>query len=117
MKRVATVAAYIASAPRASQPLLRQLRRLVRTAAPKAEERISYGMPYYAYHGRLVYFAGYAHHIGLYMLPSSKAFRKSLAKYRTSKATARFPIGRPLPVALVKKLVRARVKENLRRSV
>ena len=57
------VAAYIASAPKASQPMLRQLRKTIRAAAPKAEERISYGMPFYEQQGRLVYFGGYEHHM------------------------------------------------------
>ncbi len=116
-KRPKTVDAYIAAAPKPAQLMLKQLRKAIQAAAPKAEERLSYGMPYYGYHGRLVYFAGYTHHIGLYMLPESRAaFAKEIAKYRTSKATLRFPIGKPLPLSLIKKIVRARVKENLARS-
>jgi uncharacterized protein YdhG (YjbR/CyaY superfamily) len=107
------VDAYIAAAPNKAQPMLRQLRHVIKGAAPKAEEKISYGMPYYAYHGRLVYFAAHTNHVGLYVLGEAKdIYAKELQKYMTSKSTARFPIGQPLPVTLIKKLVKARVKEN-----
>jgi len=107
------VSAYIAAAPAKARPMLRQLRRTIRAAAPKAEERLSYRMPYYHHHGRLIYFAAYSQHVGLYVMGgSTKTFADELKPYRTSKATLRFPIGSAIPVALVKKLVKARVKEN-----
>ena len=107
-----SVDAYITAAPRAAQPKLRQLRRMIRAAAPDAEERISYGMPFYAYHGRLVYFAAFKNHVGVYALVGEKNVPKELKPYMAAKATVQFPLDQPLPVALVQKLVRARVKQN-----
>jgi uncharacterized protein YdhG (YjbR/CyaY superfamily) len=105
------VDAYIAAAPKAAQPLLRQLRDLIRSAAPKAEERISYGMPYYRYHGHLVYFSIFKNHIGVY--PGGYADKHpEMKKYMTSKGTYRFPLDQPLPVALIRRFVKTRVSEN-----
>ena len=107
------VDAYIATAPKPVQPMLRQLRRVIRAAAPRADERISYGIPCYEQHGRVVYFAGYKGHVGLYIVGrAKKAYAKELKKYVTSKSTVRFPIGDPLPVTLIRNVVKARVKEN-----
>ena len=107
------VDAYIAAAPVSAQPILRQLRDVIRTAAPKAEERISYGMPSYDYHGRLVYFAAFENHVGLYAVGQAQdSYTKELSGYMSGKSTARFPIGQPLPVALIRRVVKARVKEN-----
>jgi len=110
-----TVSAYIADAPAPARKMLRELRAAIRSAAPGAEEMISYRMPYYSYHGRLIYFAGYRHHIGVYVMGAArKAYARELQKYQTSKATLHFPIGSPLPLGLVKKLVRHQARENRR---
>ena len=107
------VDAYIEAAPKAAQPMLSQLRELIKAAAPMAEERISYGMPFYEYHGRLVYFGGYRNHVGFYAaIPDKGLYAGELKKYLDAKSTIRFPLGHPLPVALVTKVVKARVKEN-----
>jgi uncharacterized protein YdhG (YjbR/CyaY superfamily) len=108
------VDAYIAKAPMAMQSMLRQLRQAIKTAAPKAEERLSYRMPYYAYHGRLIYFAAHKTHIGMYPIigRAKELYAKDLKPYMAEKATLQFPIGRPLPIALLKKVVKARAKEN-----
>jgi uncharacterized protein YdhG (YjbR/CyaY superfamily) len=109
----AQVDAYIAAAPAPTQPILRQLRDVIRAAAPKADEKISYGMPSYEYHGRLVYFAAFKHHVGLYAVGQQHdSYTKELSGYLSGKSTARFPIGQPLPIALIRKVVEARVKEN-----
>jgi uncharacterized protein YdhG (YjbR/CyaY superfamily) len=109
----AQVDAYIAAAPVPAQPTLRQLRHVIRAAAPKAEERISYGMPSYEYHGRLVYFAAFKNHVGLYAVGNQHdSYTKELSGYLTGKSTARFQIGQPLPVASIRRVVQARVKEN-----
>lgn len=94
--------------------MLRQLRQAIKSAAPKAEEKLSYRMPYYAYHGRLIYFAVHKNHIGMYPIigREKELFAKELKPYLAEKATLRFPIGQPLPVALVKKVVRTRAKQN-----
>ena len=105
------VDAYIAAAPKAAQPRLRQLRKLIQETAPSATERISYGMPYYDHHGPLVYFSAFPNHIGLY--PAGQAERSNeLKEYVTGKGTFRFPMDRPLPVVKITRLIRRRVKEN-----
>jgi uncharacterized protein YdhG (YjbR/CyaY superfamily) len=110
---VADVDGYIAAAPKVAQPTLRELRQLIRAAAPKAEERISYGMPFYAYHGRLVYFACHKNHVGLYAIIKAKdMYAKELQRYLAGQSTLQFRIGPPLPGALIRKVVKARVEEN-----
>jgi uncharacterized protein YdhG (YjbR/CyaY superfamily) len=108
------VDAYIAAAPKATQPMLRELRAAIRSAVPKAEEKISYRMPFYAYHGRLIYFAAHRTHVGMYPIIGREKdlYAKELKPYLAAKATLQFPIGRPLPIALVKKVVRERAKQN-----
>jgi uncharacterized protein YdhG (YjbR/CyaY superfamily) len=108
-----SVDAYITAAPMPAQTILRQLRQVIKAAAPKAEERISYGMPSYDYHGRLVYFAVFKNHVGLYAVGKAQdRYAKELSAYLSGASTARFPIGEPLPVDLIRKVVQARVKEN-----
>ena len=105
------VDAYIAAAPKEARPHLRELRRIVRGAAPEAEERISYRMPYYHLHGRLVYFAAHTNHVGLYALGETyKA--EGLQRYAAAKGTLQFPYGDPLPAAQIERLVKKRVEEN-----
>lgn len=107
------VDAYIAAASEGVRGKLKELRATIRKTAPDAEERISYGMPYYDYKGRLAYFAAFKKHIGLYVpTPVIEEHKSDLEDYETAKATVRFPIDKPLPVALIKKLVKARVKKN-----
>ncbi len=106
------VDAYIAAAPKAVQPMLSQLRQVIRSAAPHAKERISYGMPSYDDHGRLAYFAGYESHVGLYGVAHVAEHDVSVAKYLESQSTLRFPVGQRLPVALIRKLIKARVMQN-----
>ena len=100
------------------QPMLRQLRQAIKSAAPKAEEQISYGMPFYAYHGRLIYFAAHKNHIGMYPIigREKKLYAKELKPYMAEKATLQFPIGQPVPIALVKKVVKERARENEARA-
>jgi len=76
-------------------------------------ERISYGMPYYSYNGRLAYFSLWKEHIGLYIpTPVIKEHESELAAYETTMATVRFPLEEKLPLALVRKLIKARMKRN-----
>ena len=92
---------------------LQLLRKTIKAAAPNAEEVISYQMPAYRFHGMLVYFAGYKNHIGFYPVSSAiKAFNKELSKYKTSKGTIQFPTDKPLPLNLISKMVKFRVREN-----
>jgi uncharacterized protein YdhG (YjbR/CyaY superfamily) len=104
---------YIAGAPKEAQAKLEELRAAIREAAPAAVERISYGMPYYDYKGRLVYFRLAKAHIGLYVpTPVIEEHKSELADYETAKATVRFPLDKRLPITLIKKLVEARMKKN-----
>jgi uncharacterized protein YdhG (YjbR/CyaY superfamily) len=113
MKKAKDVDAYIAGAPKEMQPKLKQLREAIKSVAPKAEEKISYGMPYYGYKGRLIYFAYAKTHIGVYpMPPATEEFSEELKKYHTGKATIRLPLDEELPITLIKKIVKARVAFN-----
>ncbi len=114
MKKTKSVEAYIAGAPGPLRAKLKQMRSAIQKAAPKAEEKISYGMPYYGYKGRLAYFALMKNHIGLYIPPPIlQDHRKELRGYSTStSATLRLPLEKKLPLALIGKLVKARVKYN-----
>jgi uncharacterized protein YdhG (YjbR/CyaY superfamily) len=105
---------YISQFPGNVQALLQKLRAGIKVAAPKAEELISYGMPAFKLNGMLAYFAGYKNHIGFYPTASPiKVFEKELTAYKWSKGAIQFPIDKPLPLALVKKMVQFKVKENL----
>jgi uncharacterized protein YdhG (YjbR/CyaY superfamily) len=113
-----TVDKYIAASPKEVRQLLKQMRATIKAAAPKAEELISYGMPAYKYHDMLVYFAGYKNHIGFYATPTGhKAFIKELAKYKQGKGSVQFPVEEPLPLSLITKIVKFRVKENEEKSL
>ena len=107
------VDAYITAAPKPARPMLRELRRIIRSTVPSAVESLSYRMPYYSYHGRLVYFAAHREHVSLYAWGSAMAeLEKEVAKYQSSKSTLRFPFGTRVPVALIRRLIRARAKAN-----
>ena len=113
MKKAKNVDEYIAKAPKEMRGNLKELRAIIKSAAPQAEERISYGMPYYAYKGRLAYFQFWKKHIGLYVpTPVITEHESELKDYETAKATVRFPLDKKLPVALIRKLIRARVAKN-----
>lgn len=117
MEKPASTVAYIATFPKSTQALLQQVRAIIQKAAPKAEEVISYGMPAYKQEGMLVYFAGYAHHIGFYPTASGiKAFEKEIAKYKHSKGAVQFPLDEPLPAALITRIVKFKLKENLNKA-
>lgn len=113
-KSFKTVDAYIASFPIIVQNTLQELRQTIKKVAPKAEETISYGIPAYTFHGRLVYFAAYENHIGIYPTTETlkQAFTKEIAPYQRGKGTLRFPLDKPLPFDLIKRLVAFRVNEN-----
>ena len=107
------VDAYIAAAPKEIQDKLRELRAIIRETAPAAIECFSYGMPYYEYYGRLIYFRPAKAHIGLYIpTPVLEEHRKELERYETTRATLRLPLDKKIPAALIKKLLRARMKLN-----
>ncbi|RTL61035.1 MAG: DUF1801 domain-containing protein [Sphingobacteriales bacterium] len=109
-----TVDEYIEAAPKAAQPYLKQMRKLIKTTAPKADESVSYGMAAYKYIGKpLVYFAGYEQHIGFYATPTGhEAFKKDLSVYKTGKGSVQFPLDEKLPLKLIERIVKFRLKEN-----
>lgn len=108
------VDAYIASAGAAVQPKLREMRRIIRSAAPSATEKVSYGMPFYEYRGqRLVYFAGYKNHVGVYGLVHVESqVPDQLKEFLDHRSTLRFPLERPLPAPSIRQAIRRRMKEN-----
>ena len=120
MKTAKSVNAYIAAAPPEVRTRLKQLRQAIKRAAPKATERISYGIPFYeyggsGYKGRLIYFAAFKKHIGVFIPPRPSRGYGKLEKYRTAKSSFRFPHDEPLPVGLIGKTVKALVKQVDRR--
>lgn len=111
---IKSVAECIATYPASTQKLLKQVRATIRKAAPKAEEYIGYGMPAYKLNGKpLVYFSGYKGHIGFYATPTGhKEFKIELSKYKQGKGSVQFPIDEPMPLKLIERIVKFRVKEN-----
>jgi uncharacterized protein YdhG (YjbR/CyaY superfamily) len=105
---------YIATFPKNVQHTLRELRSAIKESAPEAEETISYGMPTFKLNGNLVHFAAYEKHIGFYPTASAiLAFKERLSIYKQSKGAVQFPIDGPIPLDIVREMVRFRVKENL----
>jgi uncharacterized protein YdhG (YjbR/CyaY superfamily) len=109
-----TIDDYLAAVPEDKRAALENLRRMIKSAAPKATETISWQMPSFRHQGLLVGFAAFKEHCSLFPMSSTviAAHRKDLAGYATSKGTIRFTVDKPLPAALVKKLVKARIAEN-----
>lgn len=110
-----TVDDYIKSFPQSVQKTLQQVRKTIKSTAPDAIEGISYMMPAYKMNGKpLVYFAGYKNHIGLYATPSGHLeFAKELSKYKQGKGSVQFPLDEPIPLALIRQIVKFRVLETI----
>lgn len=111
-----SIDAYIKSFPTPTQKKLKEVRQIIKTIAPTVQEKISYQMPGFYLNGMLVWFAGYAQHIGFYPGASGIAAfadKFKLAKYKYAKGSVQFPLDKPLPLALIKKIVRFRVQENM----
>jgi len=109
-----TIDEYLAALSDDKRAALEKLRKTIRAAAPKAEEIISYSLPAFRQNGMLVAFGATANHCAFYLMSGSTvaAFKNELKNYDTSKGTIRFQADKPLPAALVRKLVKARIKEN-----
>ena len=108
---------YLAGVPKEARVTLEKLRKTIKAAAPMASESISYQMPMYKHHGMVIGFAAFKDHCSIF--PGAAvmdAHKEELSRYDTSKGTIRFPAGKSLPTALIKKLVKARIKENEARS-
>jgi uncharacterized protein YdhG (YjbR/CyaY superfamily) len=108
---------YIARYPENIRKTLESIRAVIRNAAPEAKEKISYRMPSYTLKGMLVYFAAHTNHLGFYPFKSAiEAFKTELEPYQTSKGTVQFPYNKPLPLNLIKKIIKFRVRENLAKA-
>jgi uncharacterized protein YdhG (YjbR/CyaY superfamily) len=108
---------YIAAFPADVQERLRQMRAVIREAAPEAQEKISYQMPTFFLHGNLVHFAAFKNHIGFYPAPRGiEQFKDELAVYEGAKGSVRFPFDQPLPLDLVRRIVQFRVADQLQNT-
>jgi len=111
--RFETMDQYIAIFPRDVREVLQELRRVIRESAPRAEETISYGIPAFKLNGNLVHFAAWKNHIGFYPGSSAiEAFKDQLSTYKQAKGSVQFPLDKPVPFDLVKRIVKFRVEEN-----
>ncbi len=109
--------AYIALYPPPVQAVLRELRATIRSAAPRAEEAIKYGMPTFVQDGNLVHFGVHKTHIGLYPVPRAVAgFREEIAAYGGEKSTMHLPLEGPVPVDLIRRIVRHQATRNRERA-
>jgi len=114
-KEIKTVDQYIGLFPKDVANKLSVIRGIIHKLAPHAVEAISYNMPAFKLNGILIYFAGYEHHIGLYPMASTiKAFKEELAEYKTSKGTIQIPLDKPLPLPLIRRIVKYRIEESLK---
>ncbi len=117
--KAVNIDAYIATFPEDVQKILEQVRLTARKAAPGVEETISYGMPAFRYKGRiLIYFAGYKNHTGIYATPSGHAaFAKELSKYKQGRGSVQFPLNKPMPLNLIARMVKFRVKQQAEKEI
>jgi uncharacterized protein YdhG (YjbR/CyaY superfamily) len=112
-----TIDEYIAAFPEDVQKVLQEVRSTIKAAAPEAEEKISYQMPAFTYKGNLVYFAAFKNHIGFYPIPSGiEEFKEDLAVYKQGKGSVQFPYDRPMPLDLITRIVKFRVRENINKA-
>jgi len=112
--RPKTIADYIDAAPTEAKKKLREMRACIRGSAPHAKESLKWGMPAFSYRRILVTFAAFKHHIGFYPTPSAvNAYAKDLKKFATAKGSIRFPLDKPLPLSLIRKITAFRVRESL----
>lgn len=112
-KRFRTIDQYIKTFPADVQVKLEEVRRTIRRTAPDAVETIAYQMPTFNKNGKhLIHFAAWKNHIGLYPVPSgTEAFQKEISAYREARSSALFPLDKPIPLDLVRKLIMFRAKE------
>jgi len=117
MSRPTNVDEYISGSQKDIQKMLEQLRVTITVAAPQATEVISYGMPAFKMNGMLAWFAAHTNHIGFYPGASGiEAFKKELSIYKWAKGSVQFPFDKPLPLRLITKIIKFRVKENLQKA-
>jgi uncharacterized protein YdhG (YjbR/CyaY superfamily) len=106
---------YILTFPPEVQGILNKLRKVIKEAAPEAQEKISWQMPTFVLHGNLVHFAVHKNHIGFYPAPSGiDAFKDELSEYKSAKGSVQFPFKKPIPYELIDRIVKFRVAENIK---
>jgi uncharacterized protein YdhG (YjbR/CyaY superfamily) len=116
-RKPADIDGYISQFSIGVQAVLREVREAIRRAAPEAEETISYQMPAFRQHGILVYFAAWKEHIGLYPpISGDKAIEKAIARYAGPKGNLQFPLDEPMPLALIERIVKLRVKQDVAKA-
>jgi uncharacterized protein YdhG (YjbR/CyaY superfamily) len=112
--RPQTISEYINAAPKDARKKLREMLAAIRASAPGAKESLKWGMPAFTYRRILVTFAAFKDHIGFYPTPSAvSAFAKDLKKFDTAKGSIQFPLDKPLPLSLIRKITAFRVRESL----
>jgi len=110
-----TIDEYIATCPKEVQPILHELRKIIKAAAPDAEEKISYQMPAFFQNGVLVYFAAMKNHIGFYPTGIGvEAFKDELSGYVTTKGSIHLPMDKPLPKGFIQRIVKFKIAVNLK---
>ena len=108
---------YISNFPNNVREILEKIRITIRKAAPRAEEKIGYGIPTFTLKGNLVHFAAFKKHIGFYPTPSGiEQFKQELSVYKSAKGSVQFPLDKPIPFGLISKIVKFRVQENLEKA-
>jgi uncharacterized protein YdhG (YjbR/CyaY superfamily) len=114
---ITTIDNYIAGFPEKTQAVLTKMRAIIKKVVPEAEEKISYGIPTFFLNGNLVHFGGFKNHIGFYPTPSGiEEFKKDLAAYKGAKGSIQFPLDKPLPAELIKRMVKFRVQKNTEKA-
>src|SRR3984893_3909224 len=115
--RPKSITEYINAAPKEARKKLREMRACIRTSAPGAKESLKWGMPAFSYRRILVTFAAFKHHIGFYPTPSAvRAFANDLSKYAKASASIKFPLEKPLPLPLIRKITAFRVRESIEKD-
>ncbi len=113
MQNATSIDSYISEFPKEVQAILQQVRNAVKQAAPEAEEAIKYGIPTFLLNGNLVHFGAFKNHIGFYPTPSGiEEFKEELSKFKGAKGSVQFPIDEPMPVDLIKRIVKFRINKN-----
>ncbi len=119
MKSYKNVDDYIGIFPKDVQNKLKEIRQAIKDEAPEAREKISYGIPTATLNGKyFIYFAGFKNHVSVYpVTPAIEKFVKEIDKYRAGKGTLRFHLDKPLPMVIIRKVIKARVNEHLESAI
>lgn len=111
-----TIDEYIATCAPEVRPILQKIRETIRRAAPEAGEKIGYGIPTFTFHGNLVHFGAFKHHIGFYPPVRDEELRRETDRYAGEKGNLQFPLSEPMPYKLITRIVKVRVRESLEKA-